>query len=308
MYLILKPVQKVLVFCLTFLSLQTLGCTIFVITDSKKTLFFNNEDWSNPVTRIWFIPAGDDRFAAAYVGFDDGWSQGGVNSQGLAFDWVAGVNEKWEFKPSMVTVDGNPSQRMLETCLTVEEAIQYYQKYWEPGFSYGRIMVADKSGASVIISAKDNELKFDRSNSSRGFGFAGETLNKLLSDTLKPDFTIGTPIIQACKQEGQYATQYSSVYDLVTGDIMLLTGNRREIRINLFDELKKGAHYFDIPVMEDQLKKEPMGLQRNMMRSTLDKYRTLFLALGLVFLGLVLFFVRKRIVKRKYKVGRDKLQ
>ena len=47
------------------------ACTIFVLADSNHAFFFNNEDWSNPVTRIWFAPAGTNYFAAVYVGFDN---------------------------------------------------------------------------------------------------------------------------------------------------------------------------------------------------------------------------------------------
>ena len=66
------------------------GCTIFVLVDGKSVLFCNNEDWSNPVTRVWFVPAGTNYFGAVYVGFDNGWAQGGMNSEGLAFDWGGG--------------------------------------------------------------------------------------------------------------------------------------------------------------------------------------------------------------------------
>ncbi len=78
------------------ISAPVLACTIFVLTDAKRALFCNNEDWSNPKSRIWFVPAGEGHWGCAYVGFDDGQPQGGVNTEGLAFDWVAGFMEKWE--------------------------------------------------------------------------------------------------------------------------------------------------------------------------------------------------------------------
>lgn len=55
------------------------ACTIFVLTDGTRTLFFNNEDWFNPATRLWFVPAAPDQLGCAFVGFDNGWAQGGVN-------------------------------------------------------------------------------------------------------------------------------------------------------------------------------------------------------------------------------------
>jgi hypothetical protein len=84
------------------------ACTIFVLTESGKALFFNNEDWSDPNTRIWFVPAGEGFFGCAYVGFDNGWAQGGLNAEGLAFDWVAGFSEKWERDPKLKELRGQP--------------------------------------------------------------------------------------------------------------------------------------------------------------------------------------------------------
>ncbi len=67
--------------CLSLLLAPVFGCTIFVLTDGARTLFFNNEDWSNPKTQMWFVPAGEGYFGCAYVGFDDCWAQGGVNTE-----------------------------------------------------------------------------------------------------------------------------------------------------------------------------------------------------------------------------------
>src|ERR1035441_7760839 len=135
----------------------TRACTIFVLTDTNRVLFFNNEDWSSPKSRIWFVPLGDGHPGCAYVGFDDGQPDGGLNTEGLAFDWVAGYMEKWEPDARMQSVQGNPSERMLETCATVEDAITFFRKYQEFGFSSAKMLVADKTGASVIIGARDGQ-------------------------------------------------------------------------------------------------------------------------------------------------------
>ena len=66
------------------------ACTVFVLTDTNRALFCNNEDWSDPKTRIWFLPAGEGYHGAVYVGFENGYAQGGMNTEGLSFDWVAG--------------------------------------------------------------------------------------------------------------------------------------------------------------------------------------------------------------------------
>lgn len=48
------------------------ACTIAVLTDGERVLFANNEDWSNPDTRIWFVPAADRTGRSAAIGARDG--------------------------------------------------------------------------------------------------------------------------------------------------------------------------------------------------------------------------------------------
>ncbi len=121
----------------SFMTGPARACTIFVLTDTNRALFCNNEDWSNPNTRIWFVPGKPKHYGAVYVGFDNGWAQGGLNSEGLAFDWVAGYKEVWDPDPSMPRVWRN--ERVLETCATVEETIPFYREQGEPSFPYAKI-------------------------------------------------------------------------------------------------------------------------------------------------------------------------
>ncbi|WP_276373976.1 hypothetical protein [Chryseolinea sp. H1M3-3] len=250
------------------------ACTIFILTDANRTLFFNNEDYSNPATRIWFLPGNKEYYGVAYVGFDNDWAQGGVNTAGLAFDWVAGFQEDYVPGSNLIKARYNPSERMLESCATVSEAIAFYQKYQEPSFSYARIMIADKSGASVIIGARNGQLFFDTSNQSRGFGYGEKVLNKLLSEVPQPTVKSGLPILQACFQQGQYATKYSTVYDLRSGEIFLaLPGSQEpEIKISLSSELAKGGHYYNMPDIKQQLSQQPIPLSQGMKRFIWDGY------------------------------------
>ena len=252
------------------------ACTIFMLTNGERALFCNNEDYSNPVTRIWFVRPGDGFYSCVYVGFDNGWAQGGLNAKGLAFDWVAGYKEKWEYSSRLKSVRGNPSERMLETCKTVKDAMAFYRKYWEPSFSYAKILVADRSGASAIIGAKDGKLHVEYMQKSRGFGYGIRILKKMLKG--KPETTVekGFEILQACIQKGQNATKYSNIFDLKTGDIYLFrrfSNWTKYIKMNLGAELEKAEHYYDIPLIRKQFNKEPIPLLNNMKRLLLDRYR-----------------------------------
>lgn len=250
------------------------ACTIFVLTDGMKTLFFNNEDFSNLVTRIWIEPAGSNYFGATYVGFDDGWAQGGVNSEGLAFDWVASGGEKpYTMDPSLKSARGNPSQRMLESCRTVEEAIDFYKRTREPEFNRASILIADKSGASVIVSAREGKIHFDRSNQSRGFGYGNTQLQAALRDKPGVSAQAGLRILGACKQEGLHSTKYSTVYNLGSGEMTITTPSGGGTILRLSEELAKGAHYYDIPSLSTQHGAPPQKLLANMIRFPVDQYQ-----------------------------------
>jgi hypothetical protein len=269
---VLLKIIATFLFCL-ILCVQVQACTIFLLTDADKTLFFNNEDYSNPATRIWFLPGTNEYYGVAYVGFDDDWAQGGVNTAGLAYDWVAGFEDRYTPDPKLQQTRGNPSERMLESCATVSEAIAFYKKYRETSFSKSRMMIADKTGASVIIGSRDGELFYEISNQSRGFGYGKEVLDKLLLKTSKSSIESGLPILRACSQQGKYATKYSSVYDLRSGEILLtFPGSEEEIKINLVAELAKGGHYYDLPDIKRQLGQELHQLSQTMKRFISDGY------------------------------------
>ena len=205
----MKKLGFVLAFC-CITSVPVVACTIFVLSDGNRALFFNNEDWLNPKTRVWFVPAGTGHYGCAYVGFDDGRAQGGLNTKGLAFDWVAGYVERWEPGPGMEKVRGNPSERMIETSATVEDAIAFFRTHREPDFSRARILVADSAGASAVIEAKDGKMHVQRANRSRGFGYCDPRLQGMLTRSHEPTVANGAAILHACIQKVETATKYVS--------------------------------------------------------------------------------------------------
>jgi len=256
-----------------FISVPVSACTIFVLTDGSRVLFCNNEDWWNPKTRIWFVPAGDGYYGCAYVGYDDGWARGGMNTEGLSCDWVGGFMERWA-ADSRTCVRGNPTQRMLESCATVEEAIAFFQSHQEPDFCRAKILVADMTGASAIIGAKDGKLQVEKSDRNQGFGYAYQTLSGWLAKAPEPTVDNGAAILHACLQEGKYATKYSNVFDLKSRYIYLYQFYERNdsVKLNLAVELKKGGHYYDMPQIRQQLPQATLPLLINMRRLFLDEF------------------------------------
>jgi hypothetical protein len=249
-------------------------CTIFVLTDTNRVLFCNNEDWFSTKTKIWFVPAEARRYGCVYVGFDDGPAQGGMNTEGLASDWVSGYEEKWSPDSRLPISAG--SRQLLETCATVEEAIAFFRGHRELGFYTSRVLVADRTGASAIIGANNGKLEVEKSNQCRGFGYGGETLDTMLAlPSPKPTVANGAQLLRACLQKGKYATKYSNIFDLKSGDIFLFPFPDREeqVKLNLKAELKKGGHYYDMPEIHEQLAQAPRPLLACMDPSLLDQYQ-----------------------------------
>lgn len=267
-----RALLTIILFC--FVGLAN-ACTVFVLTGTNSALFCNNEDWLATATRIWFLPAGEGYHGAVYVGFDNGYAQGGMNTEGLTFDWLAGYTEKWERNPSLPEARWNSGQRMLETCATVDEAVAFFKSHFEAGFWRAKILVADKSGASVIIGARDGKLVVEKDNQCRGFGYGQQPLNLALAKHPPATVTEGFRILKDCRQGGEYSTKYSNVFDLLSGDIFLypLPGRDDEVKLNLAAELKKGAHYYEMPKIQEQLALAPQPLPLNMERFPVDKYK-----------------------------------
>ena len=243
-----------LMFLLAPLSIE--ACTIFTLTDTNRTLFGNNEDYETPQTRIWFIPGSHGQYGRVFVGFNNWWGQGGMNSAGLAYDWVAGYKETWKRDPRMKSSSvANPSEQMLATCATIEEAIAFFKSHWEPGFSYAKTLIADRTGASVIIGAKDGQLDIVIMRQSRGFGYGGAIVDRMLAENPGPTLDNAAGILKLARQDGQYATKYSNVFDLKSGDIFLLRipGQPETVKLNLERELKKGRHFYDMPNITEEL-------------------------------------------------------
>jgi len=85
----------------------------------------------------------------------------------------------------------------------------------------------------------------------------------------------GAAILQASRQDGKYGTKYSNIFDLKSGDIHLFQSSKQSdgVKLNLAAELKKGAHYYDIPQISQQLTQAPMPLLNNLKRLFMDRFQ-----------------------------------
>lgn len=227
------------------------SCLIFKVARGNQVFVGNNEDFSDPVTLVWFLPPEKGKYGRVYFGHSNHHPQGGVNDQGLFFDWVAGYKTDWRPSPDRLDYEGNLNEKVLEECATVEEAVKIYQKYDRISFRYARILLADRTGASVIIGWAKGELKFYHSKGTyQVLGYRDHIAELMLKkiQTREKELSIDylKSILDACHQEGRNPTKYSNIHDLKNNIIYVYQFHNYDevITIDLDNELKKGKHQY----------------------------------------------------------------
>jgi hypothetical protein len=233
------------------------ACTICVVRAGDRVYFGNNEDWSDPDTKLWFLAPEPGHHGRVYLGFKNGWAQGGMNDQGLCFDWIATGPTPWKADPAKPTYGGNLSEKILEECSTLEEALAVYDRYNEPGFARALTVIADRTGASAVVGFEDGRLKVTRGDGRLlATGFAGDAARQKLSALEAPTADAVAAALGECLQDGQTPTRYTNVFDPASGGILIhqFRDHRPVARLSLRDELRKGSHYYDLPKIAAQLK------------------------------------------------------
>ncbi len=252
------------------LFLRNGGCTVFYAADGQTVLGGNNEDFVNPFTQVWFIPASQGHYGRVYFGYDDFIPQGGLNDQGVFFDELGLpykdmplAKQRPRYPGSLLT----PVDQALSTSANVEEVISFYNRwYFSGGGEYTQLLFGDRYGSSVILDG-DTVLRkqgafqlatnfrlVDQPNPPAGepaddFGYwRYHTAYDMLSKAEHFSVDLFRQVLDATHQEGASPTLYSQVYELKTGIIHLYLYHdfQQEVALNLADELAKGPHVITI--------------------------------------------------------------
>jgi uncharacterized protein (TIGR03435 family) len=236
------------------------ACTAFCALDATgRVLVGNNEDYSNPRTKIRFVPATPGRFGRMYVGFDDMWPQGGMNERGLWFDGFATPAVK--VPPSdLPSFDGNIVDNAMAECATVEDVVRLFSHYNRAWLNRAVLMFADASGDAVSIEpaamVRKSRRHFVQTNfyQSRGQGDAQDrrfTIATSMLERAGVDISVDLfrRILAETHQNGASPTLYSNVYDLQARTMHLYYFHdfERAVTFDLAEELKKGERVLDIP-------------------------------------------------------------
>jgi len=239
-------------------AIPAAACTGFCAASKGKVLAGNNEDWGNPRSRIWFVPAEKGAYGRMFVGFDNGFPQGGMNEKGLFFDGFA--TPRLEVAPTPDReIHAGITNKALAECATADEVVRLFDRYSRPDSAV--LFFADRNGEAVAIEPEAAVRKqgwffvqtnFYQSRTPLGtetcqrFKIATRMLEHSRAEI---SIDLFRRILAATHQEGNSATQYSNIYDLPAGVMYLHHFHNFEnvVRIDLAGELRKGPHKLEIP-------------------------------------------------------------
>jgi hypothetical protein len=236
------------------------GCTVFVAANDQVALAGNNEDWKNPFTRLWFIPAGEGTFGQMYIGYDDDLLQGGMNDQGLFFDTLALPLMLEPPQTDLPDVHENVLSVLMSTCADVQCVVDYMNEHDRTLLVSAQIFFGDSSGDAVIVEPIEMIRKSGAFLVSTNFLQSATPPSEIPCERFKTaqamlteangEFSVDLfrQILDATHQEGDYPTVYSNVYDLKAGIMYLYLFYDFEhvVEINLADELALGVHEYDV--------------------------------------------------------------
>ena|SRR3989338_5266861 len=242
------------------LRLDSQACSMFKITENGRTIVGNNEDYFNPFTKIWFTPGLNGQYGVVNMGFGNNFPQGAMNEAGLVFDGFAmdylAVNDT---AGKLMIPNTEYIPYIMHNFSTVREVQAYFRTINLSHLETSMYLFVDKSGEYLIVEGDSliigNEPTFMLSNF-----YPSQTTNEdavpipfyqsgrafVANNTPHADFHTCSSVMSNLHQD---ITQYSSIYDLSSGNftIHFFHDYENKVEFNLKEELAKGKHEFIIP-------------------------------------------------------------
>lgn len=263
-----KEIMVVLTLFILNVPTTLFPCTVFYSSYGNVILGGNNEDYSDPNTGFFLIPAESGKHGWIKFGFMGGWPQGGMNDQGLFWDATGCTFLDMPYsEANKVKYDGPLMQKVMEECGTIEEALLIFEQYYCDDQYRAQYLIGDTTGTSaiiegdnVIINDKDYQVltNFYQSNPDLG-GYPCwryDTAVSMLENTDEISTYLFGVILSATHQEGRYPTQYSNIYNLKKKIVYLFYFHNFEefISIDVNANLAKGSSIYSLEPLFSQIK------------------------------------------------------
>jgi hypothetical protein len=250
-------------------SARVVACSAFSVAGDGLVLFAVNEDFWDPDTKMWLVPASEGSYGRVYFGYSGLLPEGGMNEAGLAYDGFATPPkpvQRGREKP--LISERELIDTAMASCATVEEVLALFDRHNLEVMKSFMLMFADRSGASVIIEG-DHLLRksgafqavtnFRQSEHPDGRGaYEGgescvrfEIANERLAQLTRVTVEAARDVLVAIHAEGRSRTLYSVIYELGNGRAHLYHYHdfSHEVVIDLAAELEKGARVIDLPTL-----------------------------------------------------------
>jgi len=244
-----------------FVILQTglNACSMVKITLNGKTIIGNNEDFSNPDTRIWFEQGSGNKYGAVYVGYNNLFPEGGINEAGLVFDAFGMTNKPLKDTTGKLPIfELDLKRKIMQECSTVEEVNELISKYNLYFWSHSVWVFIDKAGRYLVVDGDSrtigNNVYFVQTN------FRQSEINDEKDITCERYLKAMSLLKSRCEVSTDYCktlmdtvhterTLYTTVYDLNAGTIELYYFHdySKVVKFNINEELKKGNRVLSIP-------------------------------------------------------------
>ena len=245
---------------MTLWGTSAVACTGFYAKAKGRVLVGNNEDGSNPDTKVWFVPGEVGKYGRMYVGYDDLSAQGGVNEKGLWFDGF-GLPRKEVASTQGEIYAGDLQDKLMAECATVAEVLKLLKRYSRAPMTRGQWIFGDRTGVSAIIEGEaiipirgryQVVTNFRQSEHPSGEGY--ECGRYRIAEAMlkaRPAISVNEfrRILAATHSEGQDVTLYSYIADLTQGLVYLYHFHNYEnvVVLDVRKELAKGRHLYNLP-------------------------------------------------------------
>jgi len=128
------------------------SCTILHAAEGDVVLGASNEDWEDPLTRLWIIPGLNGDHGWIKFGFAGGFPQAGMNDEGLFWDATGSPFLAMPMSEANKSFfDGPLMVKVMEEAGSVEEAREIFGSYYCEDQYRAQYLVGDALGASMIV-------------------------------------------------------------------------------------------------------------------------------------------------------------
>lgn len=246
---------------LSILAINTpsYSCTSIYIVQDSLILAGKNQDFGEWRTVLGFIPPKNGYFGKAYFGGKGVFPTGGMNSEGLWFEYHQGEYPKqMNNVKGKIIFNGNLIDKILSQCSTIQNVIDTLQKYTQPDLFNQNIAFGDRFGNSIILEGDTIITRIGNYQICTNFyqsihdrkkwnGWRYRNVDKIMKGNPKLSINLIKEALSSA--QNPVFTQYSVIYNLKKGIIYVyfFRDYSNPKIFNVKDEFKKSEHFYYLP-------------------------------------------------------------